>query len=107
MASDYLADLDHFRAQTGARAVDGLPDAVAALAAGNAELLLVPHDPSGTAWVRPGSPGTIALEPAQDTVECPLDECLLAAAPAVGALVRVVGPEIDLRDRVGVLRRYA
>ncbi|UVS79788.1 Vms1/Ankzf1 family peptidyl-tRNA hydrolase [Actinokineospora sp. UTMC 2448] len=104
-AADHLADLDHFREQTGVRAVDGLPDVVEALRAGNAELLLMPMDIDGTAWVTPGAPETISLE--SGDVECRLDECLPAAALAVSARVRVVGPEIDLRDRVGVLRRYA
>ncbi|MGW5054021.1 baeRF2 domain-containing protein [Actinokineospora sp. NPDC004072] len=106
-AADHLADLDHFRSQTGVRSVDGLPDVVAALAAGNAELLLMRPDIEGTAWTTPGSPELIGLgSPEPGQVECRLDECLPAAALAVAARVRVVGPEIDLRDGVGVLRRY-
>lgn len=104
-AEEHQRDLDHFRGNTGGRAVDGLPDVVEALRAANAELLLMRGDLGGTAWFTPGALETVSLESGE--VECALDECLPAAALAVGARVRLVGAEIDLRDGVGVLRRYA
>ncbi|WP_018681180.1 hypothetical protein [Actinokineospora enzanensis] len=112
-AAEHVDIVAAYQAERGAGAVDGLAAATAALREANARGVLLGPDLAGNAWVSPSSPDQVAAESdalrglgLSDFTELPADECLPAAAVAVGADLVAVRHEVPLSGGVGVLLRH-